>query len=236
MKGSLKQFILSGRQCACLIPKAAVGPFPLCTLCGWELAEQLASLGAELPDMLLFWAEMDGAHDCTPWPAPPVWDTECYDGGAPQFLEFLEREALPFLEGEFGASPEPARHGLLGYSLGGLFALWALGESDRFQVFGSLSGSTWYDGLTEYLRSWQFTGREHVYLSLGDREEFGGPPRIRTVGRCTREIYDLLAQKLPDVQLEWNRGGHGKGVQNRWKRALAWAARRITPCEGGNFS
>ena len=61
-----------------------------------------------------------------------------------------------------------------------------------------------------------------VYLSLGDREEFGGPPLLRTVGDCTRRAHAFYKEKGLDTTLEWNKGGHGKGVDTRWKKALRW--------------
>lgn len=66
------------------------------------------------------------------------------------------------------------------------------------------------------------------YLSLGDREEFGGPPLLRTVGERTREAVSILSGKGFAVTMEWNRGGHGKGVDARWKKALHWAGGRLT--------
>ena len=68
---------------------------------------------------------------------------------------------------------------------------------------------------------------ESIYLSLGDREELGGPPLLRTVGDCTRQAYEFYRSLELDTVLEWNKGGHGKGVEDRWKKALAWAAARV---------
>ena len=68
---------------------------------------------------------------------------------------------------------------------------------------------------------------EKIYLSLGDREEFGGPPLLRTVGVCTRAAYTYYKEKGLDTLLEWNKGGHGKGVDARWEKALAWVVPRL---------
>ena len=74
---------------------------------------------------------------------------------------------------------------------------------------------------------------EKIYLSLGDREEFGGPPLLRTVGDCTRRAHAFYKEKGLDTVLEWNKGGHGKGVDARWKKALAWMCRAVDEKEGG---
>ena len=68
---------------------------------------------------------------------------------------------------------------------------------------------------------------EKIYLSLGDREEFGGPPLLRAVGDCTRAAYTYYKEKGLDTLLEWNKGGHGKGMDARWEKALAWAVPRL---------
>ena len=117
---------------------------------------------------------------------------------------------------------------MLGYSLGGLFALWAAGQTEAFGRYASLSGSLWYEGFAGYLREMRLSNGTEFYLSLGDREEFGGPPLLRTVGERTREAVSILSGKGFAVTMEWNRGGHGKGVDARWKKALHWAGGRLT--------
>ncbi len=140
MKGALHRFSLEGRPCACFAPQEE-GPLPLLVLCGWGMEEKLPSLSQELPPALLFFARAEGDRDFTPWPAPGVREGETFTGEAGAYLEFLTEAALPYLERGFGASPRPEGRGILGYSLGGLFALWAQAQSGAFQTAGSLSGS-----------------------------------------------------------------------------------------------
>jgi len=47
-------------------------------------------------------------------------------GGAPVFLEFLEKEIIPLIDRTYRTNP--ADRGLLGHSMGGLFALYVLAE------------------------------------------------------------------------------------------------------------
>ena len=142
MKGALHRFSLEGRPCACFAPQEE-GPLPLLVLCGWGMEEKLPSLSQELPPALLFFARAEGDRDFTPWPAPGVREGEAFTGEAGAYLEFLTETALPYLEREYGASPRPEGRGILGYSLGGLFALWAQRQGRAFQAAGSLSGSLW---------------------------------------------------------------------------------------------
>ena len=42
---------------------------------------------------------------------------------------------------------------IAGYSLAGLFALWAAWNSGYFRRVASVSGSLWYPGFTDYIRN-----------------------------------------------------------------------------------
>lgn len=226
MNGHMHTFFLDGRNCACYAPMGE-GPFPLLVLCGWNLEDRLPLYGAGLAPALLFFAQANGGRDFTPWPAPNVWEGEDFTGEGTTYLRFLTETALPYLTKTFHASPLGTSHGILGYSLGGLFALWAQRQGEDFQLAGSLSGSLWYPGWLDYMAQHPPRPQEKIYLSLGDREEFGGPPLLRTAGDCTRRAHAFYEQAGIDTVLEWNKGGHGKAVDNRWKKALAWAIPRL---------
>lgn len=226
MKGELHLFSREGRSCACLVPEGS-GPFPFLLLCGWGMEKTLPRLGESLPPVALLFVEAQGDRDFTPWPAPGIREGELFSGGGKAYLEFLLEEILPYGQREFSLSSDPCQRGILGYSLGGLFALWAQSQGDIFQVAGSLSGSLWYPGWMGYLFTHPPRREEKIYLSLGDREERGGPPALRRVGDCTRLAHGFYEAQGIETILEWNRGGHGKGVENRWKKALAWAAPRV---------
>ena len=63
-------------------------------------------------------------------------------GRLPKILD--RHSALPYLEERFGAPMEPENRALLGYSLGGLFALWALTKTEnsvQVQAFPALCGT-----------------------------------------------------------------------------------------------
>lgn len=230
MKGKLEHFELKGRACACFVPEN--GAQHLAVLCGWHMEEMLCALAEEAPRTLLFFAEADGGRDFTPWAAEPVWENEPFLGGGAEYLRFLTETALPYLEERYTLPPVPARRAILGYSLGGLFALWALCETKVFGQAASISGSMWYPGFSEYIREHLPRKNQRVYLSLGDRESFGGPPALRAVGEKTEKIRELLEAQEREVFFEWNHGGHAKGVENRWRKALRWTAAGFEREEG----
>lgn len=74
-------------------------------------------------------------------------------GGGPAFLNFLKRELIPFIEGNYRV--DAGDRGLLGYSLGGLFAAWVLQQEPAlFKRYGICSPSLyWDDGLV--VRLWE---------------------------------------------------------------------------------
>ena len=101
-------------------------------------------------------------EDLSPWPAPAVFGDEDFGDGAAQLLDFLLAEAVPEQAGD--------RRVLLGgYSLAGLFALWAGYQTDRFSGIAAASPSVWFPRFTDYMRE-NTMQADAVYLSLGDKE------------------------------------------------------------------
>ncbi len=72
----------------------------------------------------------------------------------------------------------PAWRGIAGYSLAGLFALYAICQTDVFSRVGCMSGSLWFPGFKEYVFSHEpKRWADCIYFSLGDRE---ARPAIRS--------------------------------------------------------
>ena len=150
----------------------------------------------------------DWNDSLSPWPAPA-----CFRGGgafggyADRFLQTLTESILPAAERELGLAP--TRRALCGYSLAGLFALYALYRTDRFTHIASASGSLWYDDFLDFLRAnAPRVPNARVRLSLGDREEFTKNPRLAAVGSATRETVQILRSQHLDVTLTMNPGNH----------------------------
>lgn len=222
LKGHMEYISVEGRSCICFVPDGAVRH--LAVLCGWNMENLMPALGEELAETLLISVPADGSRDFTPWPAPAVWENEPFYGEGQAYRQYLTESVLPRIFEKFGFIPAEDRL-IAGYSLGGLFALWTACSSKGFGLAASLSGSVWYPGFIEYVRENPPANKTKLYLSLGDREPFGGPPALRKVGVCTEALHAFLQEEGFETMLEWNRGGHGKGIENRWRKALRWAAR-----------
>ena len=153
----------------------------------------------------------DWNRDLSPWQAPAVFGTEGFGGRADRTLE----EILKL------CGNEDRRYFIGGYSLAGLFALWAAVRTDRFAGVAAASPSVWFPGFVEYLREHDIQCPS-VYLSLGDREEKTRNPVMAAVGSCIRETEELLKARGIRTLLEWNPGNHFRDAGLRTAKAFAW--------------
>ena len=153
----------------------------------------------------------DWNRDLSPWEAPAVFGREGFGSGASETLEEVLR-----LCGDRSKT-----YYIGGYSLAGLFALWAAYRTDVFRGAAAASPSVWFPGFTEYMKRNEIkTGA--VYLSLGDREEKAREPVMAAVGDRMREAYVLLKNSGLNCILEWNEGNHFKDPDLRTAKAFAW--------------
>ena len=160
----------------------------------------------------------DWNKDLSPWPAPAVFGNEDFGEGAAETLAFLLNNVVPA-----GKAPG-AKTFLGGYSLAGLFALWAGFQTDRFDGIAAASPSIWLPGFVEYMRGNKMRPRA-VYLSLGDREERTRNPVMSQVGNAIRQGCDVLQAAGVECVLEWNKGNHFKDADLRTAKAFAWLMR-----------
>ena len=78
----------------------------------------------------------------SPWKAPAVWGKQGFGGKAGETLRFLTEQVIPTLEQQFPL-PENVKIILGGYSLAGLFALWASTQTDLFYGVAAASPAVW---------------------------------------------------------------------------------------------
>ena len=145
--------------------------------------------------------------------------------------EKVYRRALPLCSGPFTLAAvsglswydRPSSISIAGYSLAGLFALYALFRTDVFSTAASVSGSLWYPGFADFTESHETAGKvEGVYLSLGDREDKGGSRIMRTVGESTARVERALREKGINTAYEMNKGGHFSDPEGRLAKGIAW--------------
>ena len=178
-------------------------------------AEIEAMRNCALPFALAAFAVKDWNRELSPWAAPPVFGKLPFGGMAEETLSFVLACLLPELRVQLGADMKVC---VGGYSLAGLFALWAATETNAFSGVAAASPSVWFPGWMDYVKANPIQAKS-VYLSLGDKEEQAKNPVMATVGDCIREQYALL-QADHSVTLEWNPGNHFQDSEKRTARAF----------------
>ena len=142
----------------------------------------------------------------SPWEAPAVRGKQGFGGKAADTLRFLTEQVIPTLKWQLDL-PENVKIILGGYSLAGLFALWASTQTDLFYGVAAASPSVWFPGWMEFEQQCPIQA-QRVYLSLGDKEEHTKNTVMAAVGDNIRALHSRLAECGADCTLEWNSGGH----------------------------
>ena len=186
-------------------------------------AEQLSAL-TDRPFLLVAIGLEDWTRDLLPWTDGNISrDPEAGKHGQ-ETLDYILQGLLPELERRY--APRPVILG--GYSLGGLFALWASCRTDRFRAVATASPSVWIHGWLPFAQK-NVSLADAVYLSLGDREEHVKNQAIARVGDNLRAQYSLLQSRLGPERctLVWEEGGHFNDNAGRLARAFAWCLARM---------
>ena len=153
----------------------------------------------------------DWNRDLSPWTAPAVFGREGFGDGAANTLAGILTLC----------ADRSKTYYVGGYSLAGLFALWAACQTDVFQGVAAASPSVWFPGFLDYMEEHGMQSPA-VYLSLGDREAKTRNPVMATVADRIRQTYDLLRSRGVHSVLEWNPGNHFRDADLRTARAFAW--------------
>ena len=148
----------------------------------------------------------------TPWPAPALRPGEKgFGGGADKTLAALAQEL----------DRAPGPHAICGYSLGGLFALYAFAREPRLAACACLSGSVWYEGWVDWLRANapDCAGR-YAFFSVGKKEKRAGLP-FRHVEEDLAACADILRARRCQVEVALGPGSHMQHVTERLAAGLA---------------
>ncbi len=154
----------------------------------------------------------DWNQELSPWEAPPVFGESGFGDGAYDLLEYILKELIP----ELGFS----RYIIGGYSLAGLFSLWACYNSEAFSGCAAASPSVWFPQWDSFVKEREIQCG-HVYLSLGTKEAKTRNQVMKTVSDRMNYQFDVLKEQLGDnVVLEWNPGNHFQDFLERKSKAF----------------
>ena len=187
-----------------------------------EEAQAVAELQGEAKFVLVALDGVDWNDDLSPWPASKAFrGGNDFSGGADAYLKKLTEDIVPAVEKNLAFTPHS--RAIAGYSLAGLFAIYALYRTDIFSRAASVSGSLWYDGFLDFLeQSSPIRMPEKVYFSLGDRESKIKNPRFALVDKCTVREYNIMQSLGANTLFEWNSGNHYADVPERIAKGLRW--------------
>ena len=201
----------SNKICYMILPEGIKG----------DLYDGLKGLSEKYGVSIVVIEDVNWNDDMTPWPAAGVFKkAKPFGGRAAWFLNKLTDEIIPKTEKELGI--EDAERTLLGVSLSGLFAVWAVFNTDAFTNIISISGSLWYDGFVEWMKEQTPSPQlKKVCMLLGEKEKNAKDKRMATVEERTLAAANLLKSKTqPDVVFELVEGTHFSPIMPRLERAF----------------
>ena len=188
---------------------------------GQQVFETAQAVGCP-PFSLVAISSLDWNHDMAPWDNPAAFKNgEPFTGGADDYLRLLVEEIIPRAEKELPGPP--AWRGIAGYSLAGLFALYAIYQTDVFSRVGCMSGSLWFPGFKEYIFSHEPKSRpDCIYFSLGDKEAKTRNPLLKTVQENTEAIRNFYQGMGIDTVFQLNPGNHFVQGTERAAAGIRW--------------
>ena len=165
---------------------------------------------------------LEWQKDMCPWDSPALLNKEKdFIGGADEYLFLLEKEIIPKAVEILGE--EPRFYALAGYSLAGLFALYAAYRSSLFSRIASVSGSLWYPDFVSFAKEREMLSKtEKLYLSLGTEEAKTNHAVLSTIESKTRELVEYYQSSGYCVYFEQNPGNHFCEVEQRIEKGIRW--------------
>ena len=184
----------------------------------------IVAQGADTELVMVAFTVTNWELELTPWHDAAVSRNPAVGEHATETLRYVISELIPALVADYGQLPIV----LGGYSLAGLFALWASKESTVFSAVAAVSPSVWIGGWCDFALRHP-VGAASVYLSLGDREERTRNKAFARVGANIRFEHELLQQQLGSshCMLEWNPGNHFADNALRTAKGFLWCLKQV---------
>ena len=158
----------------------------------------------------------DWQGELSPWSAPAIFGKHDFAGNAAKFLTELEGFWKWFKDEH---NIESNQVYLCGYSLAGLFVLWAPSQTNLFTKIAAVSPSVWYFNFVEYMQQNPIQTRE-VYMSLGDKEANAKNKVMATVKDCFEAVIQIIQKQNISLTYEYNPGNHFQDVELRMIKGI----------------
>lgn len=156
--------------------------------------------------------------DLVPWAKNDISAGESKTG-AEDTLSRITDKLIADISNRF--TRDGRRYYLVGYSLAGLFSLWASYNSDAISGVAAVSPSVWYPGWLEYIENHNCMS-EDVYLSIGSKEHKTRNQVMANVRDNINRQHDILKNANINTILEINEGNHFKDPHIRVAKGIKW--------------
>lgn len=175
---------------------------------------------------------ISGLHwdeELTPWAHEPVLSKDDnFDGKADEYTIFMTQQVIPFAENAIIGAAAGSERILAGYSLAGLYAIYAPYVTDAFQRVVSASGSLWYPDFLEFTLNHEFRQKPlSAYFSLGDKESRSKNMYVSKNQENTEELCGHYAKLGINSIFELNPGNHFNDATGRLAKGIAWTINQI---------
>ena len=208
--------------------------------------------------LLAAFTTADWNLELSPWKTDIPEIGQSFGGCADRTLKWILEDAFSYIRCRMHAACDREDAGpagfpayTVGYSLAGLFSLWAELETRERKLFAGAAGCSatmWFPGWLEHVQkavrkeaaaSWQdHSGKDvpagpDIYLSLGGKEHLTSNRFIASIGDAVRS-YDRLVDSDPAVRrhvLEMNKGGHFSDPEKRVAKGIAWLLKACNTVE-----
>lgn len=186
---------------------------------GRAVIKQCEKLGCK-PFHLVSISNLRWEEELSPWAHKPVVSkNNHFTGEAKRYAHCMAEKIIPFVEEQIKV---PYRI-IAGYSMGGLFALYAPYIMNLFSGVIAASASVWYSEFVSYVKAHDFLKKpDVVYLSLGDLESRTRNQFLSRTEQCMEELYTFYQENEIDTIFEQNPGNHFKNVDYRLAKGITW--------------
>ena len=219
------QFLISGRTVEIFSSAEGIAPLVILNTIqgeGAKIFEKCLELGCKNFTLTAI-SDINWNRDLSPWETPEIRNNRYSFGGADEYISQLTTQIMPEILSKLPEKPEFTA--LAGYSLAGLFALYAAYRTDVFSRVASVSGSLWFPGFTEFAQSHDFAKNpDCIYLSLGDAEAKTRDKNLATVQKNTELLAGLYKSRRIQTILELNCGNHFTDTIGRTAKGIKMLA------------
>ena len=171
-------------------------------------------------------SNLDWNKEMTPWFAHKLnQHDEDFLGKADEYIEELTTEIIPKIEDYMKKELQKdiTYYAIAGYSLGGLFAVYATYKTDIFKKVASASGSFWFPNFVEYIKENRMKSKvQSMYFSLGNKESKVRNQVLATVEEHTKAIENIYHSQGIETIYEENEGNHFHEADLRMAKGIKW--------------